>query len=223
MFVDESYLMDFFKDKRVVFFGSAPNALNNKGNEINKYDIIVRANNYKTAGLGDMVGKRTDVHYSFYGSSIRKSRGELIDDGVKLCMCKCPNSKPIKSEWHEKNNMSLGVDFRYIYKNRREFWFCDTFIPSDERFIKHFELMDKHIPTTGFSGLLDIIDFSPSELYITGFDFFRSNVHNINERWKKGRPDDPIKHEPENEAMKLKELTLKHSFIKLDEYLKRKI
>jgi len=37
-------------------------------------------------------------------------------------------------------------------------------------------------------------------VYLTGFDFFTSGKHNVNEPWRPGQPDDPICHRPDLEA-----------------------
>lgn len=159
-------------------------------------DIVVRVNNYKTSKAA---GFRTDVHYSFYGSSIRKTREELQHDGVTLCMCKLPNSKPIESEWHVRKNKPEGIDYTRHYNRRRSFWFTDTYIPTDEEFLEKFRLLGNHQPTTGFAAILDVLSFNPRAVFLTGFDFFRSGIHNVNEPWRAKNLDDPIRHEPERE------------------------
>jgi len=185
------------KGQHIAIVGSGPGSLDNAPGLVDGYSIVVRVNNYKT---GPAQGFRTDIHYSFYGTSIRKTKEDLINDGVKLCMCKCPNSKPIESEWHERNGKQVGIDFKYIYKNRAAFWFCDTFVPNDDHFVRSFELLGKHIPTTGFSAILDVLACEPSSVFLTGFDFFTSGIHNVDEAWKAGNPQDPICHRPDIEA-----------------------
>lgn len=66
--------------------------------------------------------------------------------------------------------------------------------------MSHFQLLGGHVPTTGFAALLDVLSYEPASVYMTGFDFFTSGRHNVNERWKPGRPDDPIGHVPQIEA-----------------------
>ena len=95
-FVNLNYLRDYFSNKRVALIGSAPTVIDNVGATIDSFDLIIRINNYKIIGYQNNVGTRTDVFYSFFGSSIRKTVKELQQDGVKLIMCKCPNSKPIR-------------------------------------------------------------------------------------------------------------------------------
>jgi hypothetical protein len=195
-FVNFEQVARFFCGKKVAVVGSGPGVLDNEVGFIDSHDVVVRVNNYKN---GEAQGFRTDVHYSFYGTSIRKTANDLQNDGVKLCMAKCPDSKPLQSEWHERMQKQAGIDFRYIYRNRSQFWFCDTFIPDDERFLKKFELLDKHIPTTGFAGILDVLACDPRSVYLTGFDFFSSGVHNVDEKWRAGNPCDPIGHRPDLE------------------------
>lgn len=183
--------------------GSAPSVLRNKPGWIDSHDLVVRVNNYKTRGFERSVGARTDVHYSFYGTSIRKTAAELIADGVTLCLCKCPNAHAIESEWHRERNKMAGVDFRYIYRNRAGFWFCDTYMPSVPWFRETFEILGRRIPSTGFAALYDLARLD-CQVYVTGFDFFASGVHNVDERWRPGDPSDPIGHAPERERAWLK-------------------
>ena len=83
--------------RRVALVGSGPGVLDNRPGFIDSHDVVVRVNNYK---LSPAAGARTDVFYSFFGSSIRKSVEELKRDGVDLCVCKCPNAQFMQSAWH---------------------------------------------------------------------------------------------------------------------------
>ena len=206
--------------RSVAIVGSAPSCLENKAGFVDGHDVVVRVNNYR---LGEAQGFRCDVHYSFYGSSIRKRADELERDGVTLCLCKCPNSKPIESDWHERNRKTNGIDFRYIYRARAKWWFCDTHIPDAQSFRQSFELLDRHVPTTGFAAILDIVRCEPKSVFLTGFDFFKSGMHNVNERWRAGDPNDPIGHRPELEAAWLAENAERYPITfdrKLNEMLK---
>ncbi len=216
-FITFAEAAEYLRGKSVAIVGSAPSVLDNEPGFVDSRDVVVRVNNYR---VGHKQGTRCDAHYSFYGNSIRKTRDELQRDGVKLCMCKCPNAKPLQSEWHEKNHHEAGIDFRYIFSMRggERFWFCDTFIPTVEHFMRSFELLGKHIPSTGFSAILDVLACEPKSCYLTGFDFFASGKHNVDEPWKPGDPADPIGHRPELERAWLAE-NLRRYPISLDERL----
>jgi len=214
-FVDQQYIKSFFKDKRVAIIGSAPSCLDNKGSDINAYDIVVRVNNYKIQGFEDRVGNRTDVFYSFYGSSIKKSREELIKDGVKLCMCKCADADCHTTNWHKKHGKEKGGNFGWIYRARQNFWFCDTYIPTREQYMKFFDLLGGHVPTTGFASILEILETEAKEIYVTGFTFFEPMskgapvIHNITDSWKTDKNiDDPVRHLPNLEKKILKDYYL---------------
>lgn len=198
---------EMFRGRSVAIVGSAPSALENARGLVDSHEVVVRVNNYK---LGERQGYRTDAFYSFFGSSIRKTAEELKRDGVRMCLCKCPDAKPISCEWHEKRGKLLGIDFRYIYKLRAGWWFCDTYVPTSERFVETFELLGRHVPTTGFAAILDVLRFGPSHAYLTGFDFFASGLHNVDERWRPGDPEDPIGHRPDLELAWLAANAVKH-------------
>lgn len=195
-FVGFDHVREFFRGKSVAIVGSAPSVLSNAPGFVDSHDIVCRINNHRCSREA---GRRTDVHYSFYGGSIHKSPQELHDEGVRLVLCKCPNSRPIDCEWHVRNNKLAGIDFRYIYNLRRDWWFCDTFVPDDATFLAKMAVLGGHIPTTGFAAILDVLACEPASVYLTGFDGFTSRVHNVDRPWKPGDPADPIGHVPERE------------------------
>lgn len=196
-FLTKSECRPRFEGKRVAVVGSGPGVLANDPGLIDGHDVIVRVNNYRL--IPPATGTRTDVFYSFFGTSIKKSAKDLVRDGVTLCMCKCPDAHAIESDWHRENGKMIGVDYRPHYERRRDWWFCDTYIPTVEEFMVGFRMLGNHIPTTGFAAILDVLSLGPAEVYLTGFDFFRSGVHNVNEPWRRKNAEDPIRHEPERE------------------------
>ena len=204
---------EIVKGKRIAVVGSAPTVLKNAPGFIDSHDLVVRVNNYK---LSDPAGTRTDIFYSFFGGSVRKHRDQLIKDGVKYCLCKCPNQKAMDSSWHDKNNKGFGTDFRYIYRSREKFWFCPTYVPSLEVFMDQFRQLDNHIPSTGMACIM-LLSGMDCEIFLTGFDFFASKKHNVDEPWRHKNPDDPIGHSPANE---IAWLTARKDWFIFDDYLR---
>lgn len=190
-----------FNGKRVAIVGSGPGCLDNTPGYIDAFDVVCRINNF---ALSIETGYRCDVFYSFFGGSIVKSIPELKKAGVKLCICKCPDGQFMESEWHRRNGKQQGVDFSYIYRNRRDWWFVPVYVPELPEFVRVFEMLDRHIPSTGFSAIVKILECEPAETLITGFDWFSSKIHNVTEPWRPGNPDDPIGHAPELERAWLK-------------------
>jgi hypothetical protein len=204
-----------FEGKSVAIVGSGPGVLDNAPGFVDGHDIVVRVNNYK---LSPSAGFRTDVFYSFFGTSIRKTREELIRDGVTLCMSKIPDadcSAVIPSDWHRRNGKMIGVDYRPHFERRSGmgFWFCDTYVPTIEEFLAFFRLLGDRQPTSGGAAIFDIVSFAPRALYLTGFDFFRSSLHNVNEQWHRKNADDPIGHDPERELAWLAAIWKLHPLI----------
>lgn len=197
-----SRAIELMRGRTVAIVGSGPGSLDNAPGEVDAHDIVVRVSNYKT---GFPQGFRCDVHYSFYGTSIRTPAEQLIADGCRLCMCKLPDSQPLDSGWHRERGKFAGIDYRYIYRNRSRWWPCDVFIPDDARFLEKFILLGRHQPTTGFAAILDVLGCHPAEVFLTGFDFFTSGLHNVDEPWKAGDPTDPICHRPDLELAWLKD------------------
>jgi hypothetical protein len=223
-------LHETFKGKRVAIVGSAPSALKNDAQYIDRYDEIVRINNFKTVGTDlkgrdydfrPQVGYRTDWHYSFYGGSIRTSHKEL--EGIKGHLCKCPNEEIVHlTEWHKMRKLEKGCGWAWIYRKRKDYWIAPLYIPTKAHYLECFDMLGQHVPSTGFACLWEFASMPVKEMYVTGFDFFTSGVHNINEKWNKGMSDDPIRHLPEKERAIFKTWAKKMpSKIKLDKYLRR--
>lgn len=197
-----SAVVEVFRGRRVAIVGSGPGCAENWPGLVDGHDVVVRVSNYKT-GVGQ--GFRCDAFYSFFGTSITKTAAQLKQDGVRLCMCKLPDSQPIESEWHRRNGKLLGIDYRYIYRARADWWPAPVFVPDDARFLAKFDLLCQHQPTTGFAAILDVLECEPAECYLTGFDGFTSGVHNVDEPWKAKNTDDPICHRPDLELAWLKQ------------------
>lgn len=229
LFSDFSKIVGMFRPERVAIVGSGPSALENDPGFIDSFSVVVRVNNYKTKGVkggiqydySASLGKRTDVFYSFFGSSIGKTSEELKADGVTLCMSKLPNSRPIESEWHVRRGKLEGIDYRPHYRRREDWWFCPTFVPLDSHFLEIFELLKKHQATTGFSAIHDFVKVRPKQLYITGFDFFESKIHNVDEQHRIKNFDDPIGHYPQLEKEFVLKWARENDWIHLDKHLRR--
>ena len=191
-----------FEGRTVAVVGSGPGVLGNPPGLVDGHDVVVRVNNYRL--VGEATGRRCDVFYSFFGSSIRKEAAELRRDGVTLCMSKVPDAHAIESEWHRRNGKMIGVDYRPHYRRRADWWFCDTYVPTVEEFLVGFEMLGRRQPTSGFAAILAVLGLGPKRVHLTGFDFFRSAVHNVTAPWRAKNLDDPIGHAPERELAWLK-------------------
>lgn len=206
-FITRSEAQLRFEGKSVAVVGSGPGVLGNAKGYVDSFDVVVRVNNYK---LSPQAGFRTDVFASFFGSSVKKTAEELKRDGVTLCLAKCPNAHAIESEWHRKHDKMIGVDFRPHYRRREKFWFCDTFVPSVAEFMESFHALDSHMPTSGFAAMFEVLLAKPRMIYLTGFDFFQSRIHNVNEPWREKNLDDPIRHRPDLELAWVKRAVAEH-------------
>jgi hypothetical protein len=226
-YIDLNNVKERFKDKEVIIIGSAPSCLQNTRNFVESFDEIVRINNYKTKGIDkrgnhydytDKVGERTDYHFSFYGGSVKKTQADLRK--IKAHLCKCPNDVCHITEWAKQNGQIQGGDFRPLYRRREGFWVAPVYIPEKYHYLKLFRHLDDHVPTTGFYAIWEIMRCKPKRLYITGFDFFSSGVHNVDEKWKAGKKEDPICHVPEKEKEILKAWYRDNDWFEIDMHLK---
>ena len=155
-------MVQFFKDENVLVLGSAPCVQNVPADDVNWFDVIVRLNNYKFFNSC----QRVDVWYSHFGTTIKKDMDAVRRDNPNFLMI---------------NYLPEG--FGSIYQTR-QMW-KDAFPyykQTHADFTSNFETVGA-TPTIGIAAILDIVRCNPSNLFIAGYDFFSSWMHNIDEPW----------------------------------------
>lgn len=188
MRLTELQVEEFFKDKKVIILGSAPCVTNANELYLDKFDIIVRTNNYTHFNKC----KRTDVYYSFFGSSILDVEKKLMEDRPKFLFFKYPFNFDFTRHKKSKEIPGKSGNFKYIQELRFDIIKnYNHFAQSQANFISNFIAIGS-IPTTGVAAIFDVLRYQPKELHIAGFDFFASGKHNINQPWtpKEGRGHD---------------------------------
>jgi len=144
------------EDKRVCFVGACPNILGkNFGEKIDKYDVVVKSNNFWKPMKKDLIkdyGKRCDILYinnQYYREMSPLPITEMKINGISwLCMKGC-NPRDF-----EKYNKILSA----------------------RKYTKTIAQVSKVVPTATAGSFLmyDILQYNPKELYVTGIDFFAS-------------------------------------------------
>lgn len=179
MIWNEKTMSNYFRDKRVLILGSAPCVENVSSEEINEFDVVVRCNNYKFFNES----KKINIYYSFFGKSIKKKYEDIKNDKIDFLFFKYPNFNFTKFS-DGKNERGIGEDFRWVYEYRKKLIKkMDCFIQTKYNFMSNYLYVGK-ILTTGVSAIVDVLRYYPRDLYIAGFDFFESKIHNISEKWE---------------------------------------
>ena len=131
-------------------------------------------------------------------------------------MAKCPNENIICIE-----NPIISQDFRWVYDRRKE-WFdkCKTpvYIQEKNDFLYWSKLVGQ-IVTTGVNAILNILELKPKYLYFGGFDFFTSDLHNIDKKFR--RKKWPKCHHFEGEFDLMKYLVKKYDHIDCQPEIKK--
>lgn len=162
-FFDEN----IYKDKKIIIVGPAETSMSYlSGDEIDKFDIIVRVNKspLTLSGKEKQLGSRTDVLYHCFSE-------DSVDGGGRL-------------------------DFDILHKQQNKYIIYSYFVPMLERvFLKTVLKYKKRIfyrikpdffneikkdypakwPTTGLQAVLHLMNSDFKELHITGFTFFRTS------------------------------------------------
>jgi len=199
MLLQEKSIERFFFDRSVIILGSAPSVTQLSTHALERYDVIVRVNNYEF--FNDC--RRVDVYYSFFGRSIRGVEEKIRRDKPKFLFFKYPFDFAFNRHTNGKEVAGKSGDFRYVQRLRKDILLTTKhFAQTPANFISSFCAIGS-MPTTGVAAILDIIRYQPKELAIAGFDFFKSKTHNINEVWN---PKDGKGHDFETEEIVVSDL-----------------
>jgi hypothetical protein len=174
--ISENDIRNFFKGKRVAIIAPSPSVrFNANGDEIDKYDIVVRINkNWKhNADLNKYVGTRTDVLYNCINPD--PDCGGVLDfNYIKTKVKYIAVSIPIINDNTHRDS---------IFHNNRMLHYYNDFFAGNNNRVKHY-IVNKNLynkydkilnsrPNTGFMAILDILSYDIKELYVKGFTFFK--------------------------------------------------
>lgn len=162
--------VEIFKGKRIAVVGPASSAYNTgKGEFIDSFDYVIRINKapylIKEGKFAADIGTRTDIlFHSFFenefsgGGALNFSLYDSL--GIKYIV----NPRPGYAGWRVRFNFfKKYLAARKIYTLKRR--------PFHEMKI-HFGTYE---PTTGLCAIKCVIEAEYSELYITGFTFFKTS------------------------------------------------
>lgn len=194
---NDKYMKKLIKNEEILLLGSAPNVCNITAEQMEKFSLICRVNNYKI--FNECM--RTDIFYSYHGNSIIKTARELRGAGCRLVMGKCPLADYTqRTNGEEKQGHTFnGLE---IYQSKAGFFQeLESFnipvkIQSVDQFDKNYFILNR-ILTTGVSAMLDLLQWRAYSVTIAGFDFFESQRHNVDEAWITGDGNHDIRGERE--------------------------
>jgi len=224
---NDSMLMHFFKKynelftqyvsgKYIALVGPAQSIIDtNKGDVIDKFDIIVRLNKSLPlpAGLKKDIGSRTDIVYNSLNTTDFPGENNLNPRlykkyGVSF-MC---SSYPFNHQIFKQDILN------YVYKYKFE---IPLKVMEDSKF-KNFENALHTRPFTGTCAIMDLLSYPIKYLYITGLDFYQtkyySEYRHISKDRLKSTRNGTI-HQSKPQLDYLKNISLFDDRIILDAYL----
>lgn len=213
---DDKLYSEFLDGKKVVIVGPAPSMLGSKqGQLIDSYDVVVRIKKVLSqfSHLSEDIGTRTDVLYSWLDQNY--SQGGTIDydalgkDKVKFVCCPYPEGV----NFSDKNIKD------FLKNNNGRF----KFHAIDKMYYQKIAYKINTRPNSGIGAILDLLRHNISELYITGFTFFKGGYikeyTNMNEEQAIDRLVSAGKHSQPPQINLLKEIASIDQRVKTDAVL----
>ncbi len=164
--------VDVFKGRRIAVVGAADSAFEKEnGAYIDSFDIIVRVNKAPHSWSPEkakFIGSRTDVlFHSFY---------ENADSGGGPIDFELYEQQGIKYIVNPNNNLKgLRVHLNYFKRKLNDHV---TYLLPKNFYKQMTRNFGAWTPTVGYSGLYSVLHSGCSEIYITGFTFFKTPYAN---------------------------------------------
>jgi len=215
---DDNLYFEFLKNKRVVIVGPAQSMVGSKqGSLIDNYDVVVRIKKVLSQfpHLSEDIGTRTNVLYSWLDrepSNGGKINFESLEkDNVEFVCSAYP-----KGLWFSEGNIEI-----FLNENKGKF----KFHAMDKEAYLNVEGKIQTRPNTGICAILDILTHCISELYITGFTFFKGGYikeyTDLTEHQALERMRALGFHSQQPQISLLKEIIVKDKRIKIDKALEK--
>jgi hypothetical protein len=175
----DNRLENLLNNKRVAIVGPAAYLMGeNKGEEIDNYDVVIRPNAFSVLpSLYKDYGSRTDIMFHNMGTAwmpgLKEQIEKNLDNFKSLKMVILSSLKATGSDaWHQwpDNYISACVDnFNQVNQFDIPYWWIGM-----ENYKKIYNEVGCEL-YTGITTVLISTDCNPSELYLTGFDFYSSS------------------------------------------------
>jgi hypothetical protein len=187
-----------------------------QGDYLDSHDLVLRMNNFRTAGYERQVGQKLDVFISTFHSDVDLTNPALNE--ARFIVASVPNngSKPRNSSLNYRHA-------RFIARGLRTLGRDTAYVPEEAYFLSLRKTLGSY-PTTGAMALLLAIDFLLpvcSRIYVTGFSFFTGRTHYFS-----GQHITPTNHNPSRERDLLSRRVAPHLLtgrIHLDDHMQSRL
>ena len=143
-----------------------------QGPRIDQHDLVLRMNNFRTAGYERHVGTKLDIFMTTFYHDVDLARPELRS--ARFVVSAMPNnfSRGRNPRLNDRHAELIAGGMARL--RRRE-----VFVPSRERFNSLYQKIGRY-PTTGALAIalsLDHLLRATQRIYLTGFSFFEGRSH----------------------------------------------
>lgn len=192
--VDKDYY-DYIRGKSVVIIGPADYLRGqNRGSYFDSFDIIVRLNKSYPVNSQDRIdlGSRTNIRY--HNACTREEQG----GSLKLEFAKESQLKYISSIF-PRHLSYFDNDIKLLENEiRKTDVKLHTFTDLEQYLTFHSALETR--PNAGVAAIIDLINYNPAKLHISGFSFFNTPYLNTYEGRRKSIPEDYQNNKFDNHA-----------------------
>jgi len=148
-----------------------------QGTLIDSHDLVLRMNNFRTAGYERQVGRRTDIFMTTFHSNVVLDNPELKEARWIVASMPMNFAKDRPSGLQQRHGEFITAGL--LRMKRRT-----VFIPEIEQFLQVRQRIGRY-PTTGAMALLLAAEYllpACKSIYVTGFSFFEGRSHYFSDR-----------------------------------------
>ena len=143
-----------------------------QGERIDSHDLVLRMNNFQTAGFERQVGARTDIFLTTFHTDVKLTNPALRQ--AKFIVASVPNNLRRDRSRGVLNAHGVQIAAGLNHLQRKQ-----AFVPSWDYFLAKKDMIGKY-PTSGAMAIFLATEFLAPRcrsIYLTGFSFFRGPSH----------------------------------------------
>lgn len=159
---------DFIENKKIIIVGPASYLKQNPiADKIDQFDTIIRVNSSidLVEKIPHIVGEKTDiVHATVAVDHLTNTNHRKVEFWIKKQIKHLRISPPgIRASW-----LANIRTFEALNRNRLDYSIVDG-----HKYMNYIKECKNSIPNTGFTAILDCLEYNPEQVHISGITFFK--------------------------------------------------
>lgn len=190
-----------FQDSTLAIVGNAGYLAElGQGEHLDGHDLVLRMNNFRTAGFELQVGTRTDIFFTTFHQDVKLANPDIAEASLLIASVPYNHRRDRRRGVLQKHGEQIIAGLNQLGRQQ-------VYVPKWDFFLAQQQAIGKY-PTSGAMAILLATQYLLPvcrSVFVTGFSFFRGPSHYFSDQQVT-----PRNHNPEREELFIRELLRPH-------------